>query len=1134
MDLVLERDRMYLLGAVGRFGAVPITITGDMDLNPDTGTYRLQSNVPGSGVEVNALRATLGVRPIPISAAGAVRGVLHCTGPLERPIFSGSAIAVRPSPEQLAAGLEDTPALAALRGHNGAVAAYDKVPLLGVQAVFTLDMATQMLNVHSVQAQPDGGGSLLATGRMWLAPEAESDPRAISITGEAEGVDADRLARYYMPPDVELPDGVQLGSASVRGQMAGSHLAPGVDLTAEAPAARVTGSASFSQKAISMSARGPAFSVDGTVHTSLPYFDELRASETQAEATYYARPRFMGADLELHCAAPGADLLPLATGPATPPPFDPLAANQPLHLRVAGHARLALRPAPGGGGGGGGFGAGTGAGVLQQQGRRGTAAPTPPSGAHDSRAGPKKFAGSISLSGIRINSLELVRSLSGTAAVDGEAGTVAVRARGPGVPVAGGALAAPSMVATGPAAGAAAAAAGGGGGPGVGSLATDVLDFEVAVPDLMAALNLEAAGPPPLAIIYRPAPAAATSGTKATAAVRADGAPAAGSSWGPANVMASIRTGSARTDGSVAPPALQPSLPHWSPSGSVQRPSVGTDGAAERSVSSGGGGAHPPSDATDSRFLLSRGPLLLEAEVVNGGSELSVQIANLQLDDLEAGSLRGSLRAASLEADVAGRRGRGSCSAEGLRLSSLAVGSFGGAVRWEGDIVKLEETVLVQSGSRYEVSGEVFLPGFGAAPSAVQASSHPSFVPAAAAAASSSPTGEAEAAEASIKDELTHGSRAAYRADVNKRGVSRSGNDPWVSGAGGGKATNAAALRPGLIASQAANGSGGGAMDAVAAAGGPVASSAATTVTAAEAVAGSVTGEEVGPSDCRWRLQINVPSAQISDLLPAVQLATSASRPGTDYGAAKARFLEAIQSGAASAVSPPDVRLQVDLFSHLPSSETAVSSGPTGRSARPWRTRGSVGTATVTSLPSAGTSSATSPQAVAGTAGTDGGQGTTSSGVGGGRAGGGAAGGGSDAVPALSELSGNWSGNIQLYGGLSGPSSVDFSLAGRDWRWGPSYRLDRLVAVGSADGTEGVALEELTIDAGPAQLRASGSLLCPRQEARLELYDFPLDAFAPITNTAWPALERAAAAAKARGAAQASPLAGAFPRVRIS
>ena len=44
-------------------------------------------------------------------------------------------------------------------------------------------------------------------------------------------------------------------------------------------------------------------------------------------------------------------------------------------------------------------------------------------------------------------------------------------------------------------------------------------------------------------------------------------------------------------------------------------------------------------------------------------------------------------------------------------------------------------------------------------------------------------------------------------------------------------------------------------------------------------------------------LQVLVPRAQIADLLPAVQLAAAASRPGTDYGAAKARFLEAIQVG---------------------------------------------------------------------------------------------------------------------------------------------------------------------------------------------------------------------------------------------
>jgi hypothetical protein len=40
MDLLFEGDRVYLHGAKGRFGAVPLTLTGDLDLNPDGGQYR--------------------------------------------------------------------------------------------------------------------------------------------------------------------------------------------------------------------------------------------------------------------------------------------------------------------------------------------------------------------------------------------------------------------------------------------------------------------------------------------------------------------------------------------------------------------------------------------------------------------------------------------------------------------------------------------------------------------------------------------------------------------------------------------------------------------------------------------------------------------------------------------------------------------------------------------------------------------------------------------------------------------------------------------------------------------------------------------------------------------------------------
>ena len=74
---------------------------GDVGINPDFGQYRLSGEV--AGVEVNELRKTLGVRPTPYSVGGAVRGVLHVTGPLDQPVFSGQthSISMRLSCETL-------------------------------------------------------------------------------------------------------------------------------------------------------------------------------------------------------------------------------------------------------------------------------------------------------------------------------------------------------------------------------------------------------------------------------------------------------------------------------------------------------------------------------------------------------------------------------------------------------------------------------------------------------------------------------------------------------------------------------------------------------------------------------------------------------------------------------------------------------------------------------------------------------------------------------------------------------------------------------------------------------------------------------------------------------------------------
>jgi hypothetical protein len=202
LDLLFERDRLYLHNARGSFGAVPMNLTGeklfrkyvrfalhhilrvvssydsrcacagDLDLHPDTGEYRLSATVPG--VEVNQLRATLGVRPTPQPVAGGVAGLLHVTGPLEKPIFSGSAWAVRPDAAQLA-DCEVTEALAALLSEQSAVGAWDRLPLSSAGAVFTLDTTKETLQLHSAEAELVDGGQVRPPAA-WAAASHDPNP----------------------------------------------------------------------------------------------------------------------------------------------------------------------------------------------------------------------------------------------------------------------------------------------------------------------------------------------------------------------------------------------------------------------------------------------------------------------------------------------------------------------------------------------------------------------------------------------------------------------------------------------------------------------------------------------------------------------------------------------------------------------------------------------------------------------------------------------------------------------------------------------------------------------------------------------------------------------------------------------
>lgn len=175
---------------------------------------------------------------------------------------------------------EDSAALRALLSDPAAVAAYDRVPAQAAQGVFTLDTATDMFVLHSGQAVPAGGGLLVATGKMWVALQAEADPRAISMQAVGEGLSLPALAAAYLegpsPPAVSL-----LGPLNVQGSLEGSHIAPISRVQWLAPRAGISGSALLGPTAVSALASGPGFELQGQAATSVPGADRVRNANSQ-------------------------------------------------------------------------------------------------------------------------------------------------------------------------------------------------------------------------------------------------------------------------------------------------------------------------------------------------------------------------------------------------------------------------------------------------------------------------------------------------------------------------------------------------------------------------------------------------------------------------------------------------------------------------------------------------------------------------------------------------------------------------------------------------------------------------------------------------------------------------------------
>ena len=119
---------------------------------------------------------------------------MYIGGPLEYPIFTGSAETIPPKPEDLNRGVPGTEAALAedavrMGAADGAVAAYDCLAVKDARAVFTVDTWSQKMTLHEAEASPAAGGVARASGTIRVDAGALSHPEAVDIELEAEGFD---------------------------------------------------------------------------------------------------------------------------------------------------------------------------------------------------------------------------------------------------------------------------------------------------------------------------------------------------------------------------------------------------------------------------------------------------------------------------------------------------------------------------------------------------------------------------------------------------------------------------------------------------------------------------------------------------------------------------------------------------------------------------------------------------------------------------------------------------------------------------------------------------------------------------------------------------------------------------------
>lgn len=330
-NLCFRAQRIFLHNASGWFGKVPLEASGDFGIDPEHGEFHLMCQVPS--VEVNALMQTFRMKPLLFPLAGSVTAVFNCQGPLDAPVFVGSALVAR---KLFLFGSDGPPSVAyeAMMNNKeaGAVAAFDHVPFSYVSANFTFNTDNCVADLYGIRANLVDGGEIRGAGNAWICPEGEYDDRAMDVNFSGN-LCFDKIVDRYFPGYLRVMP-LKFGHLNGETKLSGPLLRPRFDIKWTAPSAEgsltdARGDVLISHDYITVNSSSVAFEFYAKVLTSYPDEDWLAQSDYEVKS---AKPPTVDG-LELDLRMRGFEFFSLVSSFA-------LDSVRPVHLKATGRIKF--------------------------------------------------------------------------------------------------------------------------------------------------------------------------------------------------------------------------------------------------------------------------------------------------------------------------------------------------------------------------------------------------------------------------------------------------------------------------------------------------------------------------------------------------------------------------------------------------------------------------------------------------------------------------------------------------------------------------------------------------------------------------------------------------------------------------